>query len=131
MSNLGASSKPHKAETKMHFSNPAQLVAVMNAMTSMITRYAEIKENSYYLPLALSKDIYNSMKAANVPPMPAPHLNLSVVDNKRDENSRPECKSTDSTCCSGKSGNHYRLSEGVTFAEITNKLNCYVGENFH
>jgi hypothetical protein len=130
MSDKGAIAKDAKACKKYCFFDREQTKNITNSMNTLIARYDEYKNNSYYLSLALSKDIYNSMKASNTPPMPNARLDLSLTESKENENTRPESKSSDSTGTSSKSTPHYRLSEGVTFAEITNKLNCVVGKNF-
>ncbi len=94
----------------------------------LVYRYTQYRTNPYYMSLAISKDIYESLKTSNTAIPVTPRLDLSAL--RQDENSRSGGLSRSSTStCDSNSGCHSvkvtscRLAEGATFAEITNKLN--------
>ena len=118
------SSSRKQNKKSLHGSIPQK--TINSAMSSILSRYSEYAENSYFLSLAMTRDIYNSIKENNV-------INLKETDENTPL-TRADSTSSVSTCCSGTNStkaSHYRLSENVTFAEITNRLNnCCVSNNY-
>ena len=94
-----------------------------------LARYVDYQDNLYFLSLAVSRDVYNAIKCTPAAPiMKAESGRLKLQGNE--ENFVGECKSGASTGTSiGETGPYYRLSENVTFAEITNKLNFDFARN--
>lgn len=100
-----------------------------SATNAVLARYAEYRDNSYFLSLALSRDIYDAVRTQ---PAGAPRLPIGLCSDLT-----KTAESDEATACSGCSTGtstgraHYRLSENVTFAEITNRLNCGMGNKLN
>lgn len=123
-------SSSERSNKKTMLLNSVTLQQIQNSMSSICSRYSENMNNPYYIALAISRDIYDSIKNRDAKQSANVSLNLKSIASTPDENS---CLSKDSTGSSNSNKkkennkeNKYHLSQNVTFSEITNQVNAKI-----
>ncbi len=95
--------------------------SISSAMGAVLGRYAEYQDNGYFMSLVVSRDIYKAVMGKTTENI-SPAINLKCA---LDTNEGTTCSGNSTATSSGR----YRLAENVTFAEITNRLNCGLNGN--
>lgn len=111
---------PCQLPIKATLSDPATLKKMKNIMTCICTKYSEHVNNEHALALTVCRDIYNSIKAQDN------KHDLNLINASSEVITPQTCSSDSNGQSKTKDEKIYRLSQDISFADITSQLNNFV-----